>query len=79
MSNDSGLATLVLFIERNSASRVTLKLPRVSDPPYGCARLRTLGGTFKTWTEGVKEMVKTRSPQAQRKLFHDNAVRFYGL
>jgi predicted TIM-barrel fold metal-dependent hydrolase len=39
----------------------------------------TLGGTFKTWTEGVKEVVKTRSPEAQRKLFHDNAVRFYSL
>lgn len=39
----------------------------------------TLGGTFKTWTEGVREIVKSRSPEAQRKLFHDNAVKFYGL
>lgn len=40
-----------------------------------CTRVATLG----QWVAALKEVVKPRSQEEQRKLFHDNAVRFYGL
>jgi predicted TIM-barrel fold metal-dependent hydrolase len=39
----------------------------------------TLTATYKQWLEALKTIVKNRSEEAQRKLFHDNAVRVYGL
>jgi len=39
----------------------------------------TLAATYKQWLEALKTIVHDRSEQEQRKLFHDNAVRFYGL
>jgi predicted TIM-barrel fold metal-dependent hydrolase len=39
----------------------------------------TLAATFKQWVEALKSIVRARPMQQQRNLFHDNAVRFYGL
>jgi predicted TIM-barrel fold metal-dependent hydrolase len=39
----------------------------------------TLAATYKQWLEAVQEIVRDRSEADQRKLFHDNAVKFYGL
>jgi L-fuconolactonase len=39
----------------------------------------TLGAPLKDWVAAAKEIVKDRPAAEQRKLFHDNAVRFYGL
>jgi L-fuconolactonase len=39
----------------------------------------TLGAPLKDWVAAAKEIVKDRSEEQQRKLFHDNAVKFYGL
>jgi predicted TIM-barrel fold metal-dependent hydrolase len=39
----------------------------------------TLAASYKQWVEALKSIVRSRSTQEQRKLFHDNAVRFYGL
>jgi L-fuconolactonase len=39
----------------------------------------TLRATFAQWLNALKTIVKDRSPQYQKKLFHDNAVRVYGL
>jgi L-fuconolactonase len=39
----------------------------------------TLGAALKDWVAAAKEIVKDRPAEQQRKLFHDNAVRFYGL
>jgi L-fuconolactonase len=39
----------------------------------------TLAATYKQWVEALKTIVHDRSLQEQRKLFHDNAMRFYGL
>jgi predicted TIM-barrel fold metal-dependent hydrolase len=39
----------------------------------------TLTATYKQWVEALKTIVHDRSEQDQRKLFHDNAVRFYAL
>jgi len=39
----------------------------------------TLRATFRQWVEALKDIVKDRSETEQRKLFHDNAVRFYQL
>jgi predicted TIM-barrel fold metal-dependent hydrolase len=39
----------------------------------------TLGAPLKDWVAAAKEIVKDRPQEQQRKLFHDNAVRFYGL
>jgi predicted TIM-barrel fold metal-dependent hydrolase len=36
-------------------------------------------GTFKQWLSALQSIVKNRSEEQQRKLFHDNAVRVYGL
>lgn len=38
-----------------------------------------LGGSFAVWVNTVKEIVRKDSAENQKKLFHDNAVRFYGL
>jgi L-fuconolactonase len=35
--------------------------------------------TYKQWLEALKTIVHDRSEPEQRKLFHDNAMRFYGL
>src|SRR5262249_36782457 len=39
----------------------------------------TLAANYKQWVEALKSIVRSGSTQAQRNLFHDNAVRFYGL
>ena len=39
----------------------------------------TLTATYKQWVDALKEIVKERKEEEQRKLFHDNAVKFYGL
>lgn len=39
----------------------------------------TLAATYGEWLGALREVVKSRSEEQQRKLFHDNAVRFYGL
>jgi predicted TIM-barrel fold metal-dependent hydrolase len=39
----------------------------------------TRAATFKQWLDALKVIVKDRKPDEQRKLFHDNAARFYGL
>jgi predicted TIM-barrel fold metal-dependent hydrolase len=39
----------------------------------------TLAATYRQWVEALKAIVKERSLEEQKKLFHDNAVRFYGL
>ena len=39
----------------------------------------TLGAALREWVAAAKEIVHDRPAEQQRKLFHDNAVRFYGL
>lgn len=39
----------------------------------------TISSTYQQWLDALKFIVKDRSPEFQRKLFHDNAVRHYGL
>jgi predicted TIM-barrel fold metal-dependent hydrolase len=39
----------------------------------------TLAASFKEWVEALKAIVHERPVEEQRKLFHDNAVRFYRL
>ena len=39
----------------------------------------TLKASLSQWVNALKEIVRDRSPEFHRKLFHDNAVRFYGL
>ena len=39
----------------------------------------TLAATFKQWVKALKTIVASRPQAEQRKLFHDNAERFYGL
>ncbi|MFM7096951.1 MAG: amidohydrolase family protein [Gemmataceae bacterium] len=39
----------------------------------------TLAATYKEWVESLKQVVKSRPEEQQKKLFHDNAVRFYGI
>ena len=39
----------------------------------------TLRATYRQWVEALKSIVRNRPIADQRKLFHDNAVRFYGL
>ena len=38
-----------------------------------------LGASFKVWLATVQEMVRSDSPANKKKLFHDNAMKFYGL
>jgi predicted TIM-barrel fold metal-dependent hydrolase len=39
----------------------------------------TLAASYRQWVAALRWIVRDDSPQARRKLFHDNAVRFYGL
>jgi predicted TIM-barrel fold metal-dependent hydrolase len=39
----------------------------------------TLAATYRQWLEALKAIVKARKEEEQRKLFHENAVKFYGL
>jgi predicted TIM-barrel fold metal-dependent hydrolase len=39
----------------------------------------TLAATYKQWVDALKLIVKDRPAEEQRKLFHDNAVKFYAL
>ena len=39
----------------------------------------TLAATYRQWVEALKSIVADRSEPDRRKLFHDNAVAFYGL
>jgi predicted TIM-barrel fold metal-dependent hydrolase len=39
----------------------------------------TLKATYKQWVEALKAIVHNRSEEEQRKLFSENAIRFYGL
>jgi predicted TIM-barrel fold metal-dependent hydrolase len=39
----------------------------------------TSAGTFKQWLDAVKVITKDRKEEERKKLFHDNAERFYGL
>jgi predicted TIM-barrel fold metal-dependent hydrolase len=39
----------------------------------------TLAATYRQWVEALKAIVHGRTEEEQKKLFHDNAVRFYGL
>ena len=39
----------------------------------------TMTATYRQWVEALKTIVRQRPAEEQRKLFHDNAVRFYGL
>jgi predicted TIM-barrel fold metal-dependent hydrolase len=39
----------------------------------------TLAATYKQWLEALQSIVSDRSEADRRKLFHDNAVKFYGL
>lgn len=39
----------------------------------------TTTATYKQWVEALKSIVQERSVAEQRRLFHDNAVRFYEL
>jgi predicted TIM-barrel fold metal-dependent hydrolase len=39
----------------------------------------TLAASYRRWVEALRAIVKDRPEAHQAKLFHDNAVRFYGL
>ena len=39
----------------------------------------TLRASLAQWVGALKWIVRDRTPGFQRKLFHDNAARFYGL
>ena len=39
----------------------------------------TLRATFAQWVNALKQIVKDRPVSFQKKLFHDNAARFYGI
>ena len=39
----------------------------------------TLGAPLKDWLAAARQIVQDKSEEQQRKLFHDNAVKFYGL
>jgi predicted TIM-barrel fold metal-dependent hydrolase len=39
----------------------------------------TSAGTFKQWLDTIKVITKERKADERKKLFHDNAVTFYGL
>ncbi len=39
----------------------------------------TLAATYRRWVEALQNIIKTRPETDRVKLFHDNAVRFYGL
>lgn len=37
------------------------------------------GATYRRWVESLRAVIRSRSEEQQRKLLHDNAVKFYGL
>lgn len=39
----------------------------------------TLGATYRQWVDALKQIVRQRPMAQQRRLFHDNAVAYYGL
>jgi len=39
----------------------------------------TLASTYRQWVQALQSIVRQRPAEEQRKLFHDNAARFYGL
>jgi predicted TIM-barrel fold metal-dependent hydrolase len=39
----------------------------------------TVAATYRQWVDALKAIVHNRPEEARRQLFHDNAVRFYGL
>jgi L-fuconolactonase len=39
----------------------------------------TLAASYKQWVDALRTIVRDRPESEQRKLFHDNAARFYGL
>ncbi len=39
----------------------------------------TKGASLRQWVDALKTIVGRRDPADQRRLFHDNAVRFYEL
>ncbi len=39
----------------------------------------TLKATYKQWVDALRQVVARRSASERQKLFHDNAVKFYGL
>ena len=39
----------------------------------------TLGAPLADWVKALREIVQDRPREAQKKLFHDNAVRVYRL
>jgi predicted TIM-barrel fold metal-dependent hydrolase len=39
----------------------------------------TLGASLREWVLGLQAVVASRPRQEQQKLFHDNAVKFYGI
>ena len=39
----------------------------------------TLGGTYRQWVEALRSIVQNRPLIEQRKLFHDNALKYYEL
>ena len=39
----------------------------------------TLRATYRQWVEALRSIVRNRPAEEQRKLFHDNAARVYGL
>lgn len=39
----------------------------------------TLRATYRQWVDALRSIVRNRPAADQRKLFHDNAARFYGL
>jgi L-fuconolactonase len=39
----------------------------------------TMTATYRQWVEALQQIVQSWSEAEQRKLFHDNAARFYGL
>jgi predicted TIM-barrel fold metal-dependent hydrolase len=39
----------------------------------------TVAASFRQWVEALRSIVKDRPDSHQKRLFHDNAVRFYGL
>lgn len=39
----------------------------------------TLRATYRQWVEALRSIVRNRPAEEQRKLFHDNALKYYGL
>jgi L-fuconolactonase len=39
----------------------------------------TLRASYRRWVDALNEITQRHPAAARRKLFHDNAVRFYGL